>query len=97
MAMDNNAALDRPPSGWFVLDVMKKDGRKSAWVALMVDIHPDELKTCNCDFPARFYIHPKDFRPEGRTARQCWVLIPGKHRTRESARDAFDELMATRH
>jgi len=37
--------LDRPPSGWFALDVMRKgNGRKWDWVALMIDVHPDELK-----------------------------------------------------
>jgi hypothetical protein len=29
--------------------------------------------------------------------RHCWVRIPGKHRTRDAAWDAIDELMATRH
>jgi hypothetical protein len=91
------AALDLPPLGWFALDVMRKDERKRDWVALMVDVHPDDLKTCTCDFPARFYVHPEDYRPEGRTARQCWVLIPGKHRNREAAWGAFHDMMATRH
>lgn len=86
-----------PPPGWFALDVMKRGGRKWDWVALMVDVHPDDLKTCACDFPARFYVHPKDYRPESRTAHQCWILIPGKHRNREAACDALHELIATRH
>src|ERR1700688_1898531 len=86
-----------PPLDWFALDVMRKDGRKGDWVALMVDVHPDDLKACACDFPARFYVHPKDYRPESRTAHQCWVLILGKHRNREAAWDTLHELMATRH
>ena len=36
--------LDQPPAGWFVLDVMRQEDRGRDWVALMVDIHPDELK-----------------------------------------------------
>ena len=46
--------LDRPVPGWFVLDVVRKETRKWNWVALMVDVHPDDLKTCTCDFPALF-------------------------------------------
>jgi len=55
--------LDRPVPGWFVLDVVRKETRKWNWVALMVDVHPDDLKTCTCDFPALFYVHPRDYRP----------------------------------
>ena len=37
--------LDRPPAGWFALDVMKAgSGRKWDWVVLMIDVPPDELK-----------------------------------------------------
>ena len=57
--------IDRPPAGWFALDVMRKEARKWDWVALMVDVHPDDLKTCTCNFPALFYVHPKDYRPGG--------------------------------
>ena len=89
--------LDRPPSGWFALDVMRKEARKWDWVALMVDVNPDDLKTCTCDFPALFYVHPKDYRPGERRARQCWVLIPGKHRNWDAAWDALQDTMATRH
>ena len=31
--------LDRPPTGWFALDVMRKEWRKWDWVALMINIH----------------------------------------------------------
>jgi hypothetical protein len=29
--------FDRPPAGWFVLDVMRKQARKWDWVALLID------------------------------------------------------------
>jgi hypothetical protein len=35
--------LDRPPRGWFALDVIK-DTRKWDWVALMVDVDPAQLR-----------------------------------------------------
>jgi hypothetical protein len=44
--------LKRPDPDWFVLDVMRKERRKSDWVALMVDVDPDDLRNCACDFPA---------------------------------------------
>jgi hypothetical protein len=71
--------LDLPPPGWFVLGVMKKDSRGWDWVALMVDVDPDEIRT------------------KGRTFRECWVPVPGKHRNLVSALNAFEELSATRH
>jgi hypothetical protein len=55
--------LDRPPAGWFALDVMRKEARKWDWVVLMVDVDPDDLKTCTCNFPALLCAHPKDYRP----------------------------------
>lgn len=73
--------VDRPPSGWFVLDVMRKEWRKWDWVALMVDVDPDS----------------DDFKNYTRTRRQCWVRIPGKHRNRDAAWGAFENMMATRH
>jgi hypothetical protein len=39
---DAPTLLDRPPPGWFVLDVMRTDWRKSDWVALMIDVDPDD-------------------------------------------------------
>jgi hypothetical protein len=37
--------LDRPPVGWFALDVMKAgSGRQWDWCALMIDVHPDEAR-----------------------------------------------------
>lgn len=71
--------LDRPAFGWFALDVMRKEARKWNWVALMIDVDPN------------------DYRSGDRTARQCWVRIPGKHRNKDAAWDTLQELMATRH
>ena len=31
--------------GWYALDVMRKQSRKRDWVALMIDVHPDEFKS----------------------------------------------------
>ena len=89
--------MDRPPSGWFSLDVMRREARKWDWCALMVDVPPDDLKSCTVEFPALFYVHPKKYRAGHRKARQCWVRIPGKHRTKDAAWEAFENLMATRH
>jgi len=38
-----------------------------------------------------------DDRPIGRSAREVWVRIPGKHRSRDAAWTALEDLMATRH
>jgi hypothetical protein len=91
--------LDRPPTGWFALDVTRCDEnpRGRDWAALMVDVDPDDLKNCACDFPALFYVHPKEYRPGDRTAHQCWVRIAGKHRSRDSAWNALSEIMTVRH
>jgi hypothetical protein len=89
--------LDRPPPGWFVLDVMKVNSRGRTWAALMIDVHPDDLKNYKCK-TAFLYVHPKDYRPRAnRTAREAWVRIPGKHRTRDEAWDALEDVEATRH
>jgi hypothetical protein len=76
--------LDRPPTGWFVLDVMRKTARKWDWCALMIDVDPDADAF-------------KNYRPGARTVCQCFVHIPGKHRNRDAAWDALEDLMATRH
>jgi hypothetical protein len=89
--------LDRPAPGWFALDVVRREARKRDWVALMIDVHPDDLKTCACEFPALFYVHPKEYRPGPRKAQQRWLRIPGKHRNKDAAWDTLQELMATRH
>ncbi|MDR3423035.1 MAG: hypothetical protein P4L80_17630 [Xanthobacteraceae bacterium] len=83
------------PNGWFALDVCRESARKWDWVALMIDVDPDDLKTCTCDFPALFYVHPNEYRPGDRTARQYWFRLPGKHRNRDAAWDTLQDLMAT--
>ena len=91
------ATLDHPPAGWFVLDVVQGQSRTD-WVALMVDVDPEDLKTCQCtEGPAFLYVDPKDYRPGDRKAQQCWVRIPGKHRGLNSACDALENLRVTRH
>src|SRR5438552_14292377 len=88
--------LDQPPAGWHALGVMRVQSRKWDWVALMVDVHPDELKYCLCKI-AFLYVHPNEYRPDGsRTAREAWVRVPGKHRNEEAAWNAVQEMVATR-
>jgi len=89
--------FDRPPQGWFALDIMKaKGGRAWDWVALMIDVDPEELKHCACNFPALFYVHPEEYNPaEGRVARQCYVRVPGKHRSADAAWEAFQDFMVS--
>lgn len=86
--------LDRPPAGWYSLDVTREQSRKLDWVALMIDVHPDELKDCLCKI-AFLYVHPNEYRPDGsRTAREAWVRIPGKHRNKDAAWDALENMIA---
>jgi hypothetical protein len=40
--------LDRPPAGWHVLVVVRRTSRKWDWSALMIDVHPDEMKHSPC-------------------------------------------------
>ena len=70
--------LDRPPSGWFALNVARVEKRKWDWAALMVDMHPDELK--QLPVQDRVSLRPyNEYRPDGsRTAREAWVRVPGK-------------------
>lgn len=95
--MSTVETLDLPPAGWHALDVMKEHGRKPDWVALMIDVHPDDLKTCACEFPALFYVHPKTYRPGLRKAQQRWLRIPGKYRNKDAAWGALENMIATRH
>jgi hypothetical protein len=81
MAMTAIEYVDRPPPGWFVLDVMRRKTRSREWAALMVDFDPDDP---NCVGP-----------PAG--AHNAWVRITGKHRDRDAAWDALEQMMATRH
>jgi hypothetical protein len=36
---------DSPPAGWFVLDVMRREWRKWDWVALVIDVDPNERRS----------------------------------------------------
>jgi hypothetical protein len=88
---------DTPPAGWFVLDVMRTASRGRDWAALMIDVDSDDLKNCVCNFPALFYVHPMEYCPGDRTAHQCWVRIAGKHRSRDAAWTAIEDMLAMRH
>jgi hypothetical protein len=89
--------LDRLPADWFVLEVMpQKDGGQD-WTALVIDVDPDDLKRCECDFPALFYVDPDDYRPRFRKAHQGWLRIPGKHRNQDTAWNALQDILAARH
>jgi hypothetical protein len=35
--------LDHLQPGWFALDVVRGKARGRDWVALMIDVHPDDL------------------------------------------------------
>jgi hypothetical protein len=35
--------LEHPPPGWFVVDVMRAGARKWDWVALLIDVPPDDF------------------------------------------------------
>jgi hypothetical protein len=72
--------VNSSPVGWFVLEVMRIETGKWDWVALMIDVDPDDLKK----------------RSLWRTVRQCLVRL-GKHRSRDSAWECLDDMMATRH
>jgi hypothetical protein len=87
--------LDRPPAGWHALDVMKSGSGKWNWNALMIDVHPDELKHCRCKI-AFLYVHPNEYKPDGsRTAQEAWVRVPGKHRNKEAAWNALHDIIST--
>ena len=60
-------------------------GNPGRRVASLIDIDPDELENCECDFPAKFYVHPKDYKPGVRKARQAWFRLPGKYRNKDAA------------
>ena len=86
--------VNRPRAGWFTLAVMRNGSRGWDWSALMIDVEPDDLKNCACDFPALFYVDPNDYHPGEREAHQCYVAIPGKHRSRDAAWAALDAMIA---
>lgn len=72
---------DRPPPGWFILAVMRRKKRSRDWAALMVDIDPDS----------------DNFRQATCPPRNCWVRIAGKHSCEDSAWEALQDMMVTRH
>jgi hypothetical protein len=74
--------LDHPPAGWFVLDVLRERSRSWDWGVLMVDYDPDHIES----------LFTRSAPP-----RSCFVRIPGKHRDRDAAWDAFEAMTATRH
>ncbi len=88
--------VDRPPAGWFVLDVLRADARKWDWIALVIDTDPDEMKNCVCPPPLFLYVHPKEYRPGSHTVRQCRVRVPGKHRNADAAWDALQDMLEAR-
>jgi hypothetical protein len=80
-AMTAKEYLDRPPPGWFVLDIMKRRSRSWDWSALVIDIDPEDLRAGG----------------RSRDRAEAWVRIPGKHRHREAAWEALQDVIATRH
>ena len=91
-----NTYLDVPPncSKWFILDVMKtgekggdtsrrfRPGRpRNIWVALLIDVDPDEFRTS----------HHTSTKPDS-----CWLAL-GRHPTRDQAWDFAEAMLATRH
>jgi hypothetical protein len=44
-----------------------------------------------------FFVNPNEYRPGKRVAHQRWLRIKGKHRNRDAAYDALNEMMTTRH
>jgi hypothetical protein len=75
--------------------VMPEKSRSWTWVALLVDVDPDDLKHYECDFPALLYVDPEEYRPGFRKARQAYFRLPGKYRNKDRAWDALEEMMAS--
>jgi hypothetical protein len=72
--------LERWTPEWRVLTVMAYSDRSRDWVAVLVDVEPEEFQS--------------SWNPR---ARVRYFRIPGKHRSRETAWCAFEDLIATRH
>ena len=54
---------------------------------------PDELKHCLCK-TAFLYVLPNDYKPvSGRVAQEAWVRVPGKHRNKEVAWEAAQDMV----
>jgi hypothetical protein len=45
--------IDRPPGGFHPLDVMQQKTRSLYWVALLIDVHPEDFKACACQCQQR--------------------------------------------
>ena len=86
--------LDHPPAGWHPLTVMRKSRRKWDWVALMVDVEPDEMKHCHCHGPALLFVNPYEYKPMGcRRVQQCYLRVRGKHRNEDAAWEAMWQMI----
>jgi hypothetical protein len=77
--------------------VLRDKRRGWDWTALMVDVDPEDLKSCTCNFPALFYVDPDEYRPGDRTVHECFVRIAGRHRSRDGARAVIEGMIATQH
>ncbi len=89
--------FDRPPAGWHALNVMRKTSRKWDWIAIMVDVDPDDLKHCTIegDGLAVLFVNPYEWQPKpGLVARQCYVRVSGKHRNADAAWEAIHDMIA---
>jgi hypothetical protein len=77
--------IDRLPPGWFVIgDAIRQKSRGADWVALIVDFDPDDR-------------YPGIPAARMHAARQRWLRIRGRHRSRESAQHALQDMTVTRH
>jgi hypothetical protein len=71
-----------PDGDWHVIDVLRTKDRGWDWTAWLTDVDPDEFQRCY---------------NEGRKVQDRWLRIPGKHRSRDAALDALENMIATRH
>jgi hypothetical protein len=55
--------LDRPPAGWFALDVMRKEARSWDWVALMVGRPSRRSQNLHLQFPRVVLCPPQGLSP----------------------------------
>jgi hypothetical protein len=73
--------LDKPPTGWFVLDVLPHQSRLD-WVAVMIDCHPNDIKGW---LPAH--------GPNPRPVQHGWLPIPGQHSNSADAWNAVESMI----
>jgi hypothetical protein len=70
--------LDRPPAGWHPLTVMRRKRRGGDWVALMIDVDPNEyprgashkVQECWVRIPGKYRNHDEVWSA-------TWDLIEG--------------------